>query len=196
MAKVTVSGNLELLFNSLRKLETNLELVRGLPPINVRNWARDESARNPAHNIFYFDAVDKGRRGFAATAATEDGQRPMLHYKESVERWVVVDSVGPSEPRRIRETATATIRDGWAPLFISALAQITGGRPPTAANLKALRKRMTRFILKSWKEATIKNTVLRDTKNRFYGYRLSETARGPIIPLAQAFRIDGDVVKE
>lgn len=197
MGKVTVTDNLQILYNALRRLETALETAATTSQIKVRNWARDESATDSRDRIFYFDAVDKGRVGFGprdAVGPSQPGQRrPMLHYKTSPETWVIRKNVGPSSPARIRELASQTIRDGWSPLIANFLAQATANNKlPTTVTFQRLQRRMKRFILKSWKDATLKNTVLRDTKNLFYGDRLGQTAKGPVIPLAEAFKIDGD----
>lgn len=144
----------------------------------LRNTARDVSALNPAHRIFYFHAVNDGRVAIKALE-NKTNNFPELHFKVSGTQWVVVESVGPSRPLRITDHAEpkvkAEIHKTTAEFFAS-----LGGLPSTR-DFITLRKILARKIIAIYKAETLAATETDNTKQSFYGVEST--------PLAESFEV-------
>lgn len=158
--------------------------VGGEMGFSLHNTARDESARNPKHRIFYYDAVSEGRAAIESLENTERGTETFsgvsLHYKVSPTKWRVVFRVGPSSPRRITDIASARIRVKLPLEVISALTAVAPlGVIPSGIHLIFAFRHMQSFVKSEFKKATLETTVLHGVKLGFYGVQST--------PLSESF---------
>ncbi len=148
------------------------------------NTAKDVTARNPKHQIFYYDAVTNGRAALTATGENASGANK-LHFKvgPGKRQWIVTESVRRAKPLRITQRAKDLIAVSM-PQAVAAEFVKAGGLPTGKDFIRAFAV-MKFVVLREFKEVTNSLTRHSNTKASWYG------AEGAT-PLAESFvTIDG-----
>lgn len=145
---------------------------------DLKNIARDKKARNEDHDIYYFDAVDKGRKKIVALQNRTNAY-PELHFKvgSGDGDWEVRKSVKASRPARIRQKAKQALRASLARRVVEAFP--TDNTLPDGTHFLKAFALMKEEVIEQYRQATLKSTKEHNTKLRFYGVAAS--------PLSESF---------
>lgn len=162
--------------------ETRREMreAKKLGDMVVINTAKNVYATNPEDRIYYYKAVDEGRRAVFPRPEGQGAKDKKLHYKVSESEWVVAPYSRESEPARITDVAAPLAQrtiNAESREFFAGLR-----KPATARDIKVLRQRLRRRIAAIYKQATLDQTTEYDVQAQWYG--ANET-----LPLALSFRV-------
>lgn len=170
-----------------RFLQQKLDSIRVVRPqlgFDLYNVARDLAAidfNRPNQAIYYYEALNSGRRGFEVHIGSRGPNRsPTLRFKISESEWVVTLEVGPVEPRRITEASLARL-NGSLRTLITQAAGTTRMPLPDGPQLVQLVRAMQQEVIRVFSEVTLERTILYNVKENFYHVFGS-------IPLSEGFR--------
>lgn len=150
------------------------------------NTAKDVTARNPKHRIFYYDAVTNGRVAIKA-GNNQTNRSKELHFRTGPgkKNWIVTKNVRRAKPLRITQHARDAISASLPKAVVGEFAKIKG-LPMGEDCLRAFAT-MKVVVIREFRDATNVLTRHDNTKSGWYGAAEAH-------PLAESFKaINGKV---
>lgn len=181
--KTTSKVNIKQARIALLNAKASIAQVHAQKPLRflLINTARDVTAKNPKHRIFYYDAVTNGRAAIEAVGSEAPGSGK-LHFKvgSGKRAWIVTQSVRRAKPLRITQRAKDLIAVSM-PAAVRREFSVIKGLPQGQDFLRAF-EAMKFVVLRDFKDATNSLTRNQNTKANWYG-------AADASPLAESFEV-------